>query len=189
MKKHTLLTLLATSCAVLLAFGTKANALTLGDEMDLGQVLPASPSGDQDRTDYVNHLISLAPNTTGDTFQGQVFNRSFVNVGPGFPNYPTAVFDHNGTGTSVDLGNGTLFSYLFVKYDDANGGAEVWYVGGLSGAVTIPDVGPLGQEFALSNWTLFGPGATHTPDSGTTVALLGLGLASLAGLRARFGRS
>jgi hypothetical protein len=188
MRKHKLLTLLATTCAVLLAFGNNANALTLGDEKDLGQILPASPSGDQDRTDYVNHLISLAPNTTGDTFQGQTFDRSFVNAGPGFPNYPTAVFDHNGTGTSVDLGNGTLFSYLFVKYDDTTGGAEVWYVGGLSGTVTIPDAGPLGHEFPLSDWTLFGPGATNTPDGGTSAALFGLGLASLAGLRARFGR-
>jgi hypothetical protein len=187
MRKHTFL--LAAFSAVILAFSNNAKALTLGDEKDLGQILPASPSGDQDRTDYVNHLISLAPNTTGDTFQGQTFNRSFVNIGPGFPNYPTAVFDHNGTGTSVDLGNGTLFSYLFAKYDDtsAGAGAEVWYVGGLSGAVTIPDVGPLGQEFPLSDWTLFGPGATTIPDGGMTVALLGLGLASLAGLRARFG--
>jgi uncharacterized protein YaiE (UPF0345 family) len=33
-----------------------------------------------------------------------------------------------------------------------------------------------------------GPGTNHTPDSGATAALLGLGLTSLAGLRARFGR-
>ena len=33
-----------------------------------------------------------------------------------------------------------------------------------------------------------GPGTNHTPDSGTTAALLGLSLSGLAGLRARFGR-
>ena len=32
------------------------------------------------------------------------------------------------------------------------------------------------------------PGEQNTPDSGTTAALLGLGLTGLAGLRARFGR-
>ena len=34
-----------------------------------------------------------------------------------------------------------------------------------------------------------GGGNTHTPDSGATAALLGLGLAGLAGLRARFGKN
>ena len=37
-----------------------------------------------------------------------------------------------------------------------------------------------------ARWTLLLRGIL--PDSGTTAALLGLGLASLAGLRARFGR-
>jgi VPDSG-CTERM motif len=34
-----------------------------------------------------------------------------------------------------------------------------------------------------------GPGAGHVPDGGATAALLGLGLAALAGIRARFGRN
>ena len=188
MKKYSIL--FGAVCAVILALGctAKASTLNFGDANDLGQVLFGIPSGDAARTSYVNHLIGMSP-PSSDTFSGQTFNRTSANPGPGFPNYPTAVFDHNGTGTSVDLGSGTLYSYLFAKYDDTNGGAEVWYIGGLSGVITIPDVGPFGQEFPLSNWTLFGPGATNTPDSGTTAALLGLGLASLAGLRARFGRS
>jgi hypothetical protein len=33
-----------------------------------------------------------------------------------------------------------------------------------------------------------GPGTNHTPDSGATASLLGLGMVGLAGLRARFGR-
>jgi hypothetical protein len=189
MKKHTLLTLLATSCAVMLAFGNNAKALTFGDQNDLGQVLFGIPSGDADRTNYVNHLIDMAPGSS-DTFSGQTFNRSLANPGPGFPNYPDAVFSHNGTGnTGIDLGDGTLYSYLFAKYDGPNAGSEVWYVGGLSGTIGIPALGLAGQKYGLSGWTLFGPGGTpSTPDSGATAALLGLGLAGLAGLRARFGR-
>jgi hypothetical protein len=101
-----------------------------------------------------------------------------MNPGPGFGNYPTAVFDHNSNGAqvSVDLGDGTLYLYLFAKYDGTNAGSEVWYVGGMSGIITIPALGipDHGHQYGLSGWTLFGPGDPHgTPDGGTTVMLLG----------------
>jgi hypothetical protein len=184
MRKHTLLTLLATSCAVLFVFGNNAKALTLGDENDLGQVLFGIPSGDAFRTSYVNHLIGMALDST-DTALGQTFHRSLQDPTGGV--YPPAVFSHNGKTTTVDLGAGG-FTYLFAKYDGKNAGSEVWYVGGQTGVIDIPAEGLLGQNYGLSGWTLFG-GTPTTPDSGTTAALLGLGLASLAGLRARFGRS
>jgi VPDSG-CTERM motif len=185
----------AAVCAVMLAFSQNAIAtphplppivnLTFGDANDLGQVLFGIPSGDANRTQYVNRLISLAPGTTGFHADGQTYNRSLANPGPGFPNYPTAVFSHNGTGTSVDLGNGTLYSYLFAKYDGPNGGSEVWYVGGISGVITIPAVGIAGQHYGLSGWTLFGPGVPGVPDGGTTVMLLGAALGAL-GMARRF---
>ena len=57
--------------------------------------------------------------------------------------------------------------------------AEVWYVGNLSGVITIPGDG-------LSGWTLFGPGiAGAVPDGGTTVMLLGAALGVL-GVARRF---
>jgi hypothetical protein len=175
----------AAFCAAMLAFSPNAKALTFGDANDLGQVLFGIPSGNADRTQYVNTLISLAPGTTGFPADGQIYNRSLANPGPGFPNYPTAVFDHNGTGTSVDLGNGTLYSYLFAKYDGPNAGSEVWYVGGISGVITIPGFGLAGQNYALSGWTLFGPGVPGVPDGGTTVMLLGTALGAL-GMARRF---
>jgi hypothetical protein len=111
----------AAFCAVMFAFSHNASAnrvvagvntpsttLTFNDTNDLGQVLSGIPSGDAQRTAYVNHLIDMAPGTS-DSFSGQDFNRSLANPGPGFPNYPDAVFSHNGTGTSVDLGDGTLY--------------------------------------------------------------------------------
>ena len=179
----------AAFCAAMLAFSHNASAtphplpplvsLTFGDANDLGQVLFGIPSGDANRTQYVNSLISLAPGTTGFHADGQTYNRSLANPGPGFPNYPTAVFALNGTGTSVDLGNGTLYSYLFAKYDGPNGGSEVWYVGGLSGVIMIPAVGIAGQNYGLSGWTLFGPGVPGVPDGGATVMLLGAALGAL----------
>ncbi len=184
MRKH-ILTLLATSCAVMLAFGNNAQALTFGDGNDLGQVLFGIPSGDQARTDYVNHLISLAPGTTGNSFQDQTFNRTSNDCGT----CPTvAVGDiTNGTSTSIDLGAGGSL-YLFAKYDGPNAGSEVWNIQGLTGTITIPARGLEGQKYGLSGWSIWGGTPTSTPDGGATAALLGLGLAGLAGLRARFGR-
>src|SRR5947208_5074394 len=131
----------AAFCAVMLAFSQNASALTFGDGNDLGQVLFGIPSGDAARTAYVNHLIGLAPGTT-DTFSGQTFIRSLANPGPGFPNYPTAVFNNNGTSTSINLGpTAGVFLYLFAKYDGPNAGSEVWFVGNLSGVITIPAFG------------------------------------------------
>ena len=189
MKKHTLLTLLATSFAVMLAFGNNAQALTFGDQFDLGQVLFGIPSGDQDRTDYVNHLVGMTQGTS-DTALGQTFNRSNNSCGACTP---VAVADiTNGTGTQIDLGAGGSL-YLFAKYDGPNAGSEVWYIGGLTGVITIPAKGlqadiDAGHSYGLSGWSIWGGTPTSTPDSGATAALLGLGLAGLAGLRARFGR-
>ena len=180
--------LLGAMCAIALALGSaaKATALTIGDPHELGFVEFGIPSGDADRTTYVNAMIGLAlGDSTHVVLSGHdnLVTRSFNDFGP-LP--APAVFGLNGTGTTVDLGAGDLYSYLFAKYDGPNYGAEVWFVGDLSGMITIP---ALGGGYGLSGWTLFGPGGgTNAPDGGTTAALLGLGLTGLAGLRARFGR-
>jgi hypothetical protein len=175
--------LFAAVCGVMLASSHNANAmiyastLTIGDNQELGTVQFGIPSGDADRTAYVNHLIQMALGST-DTFLSQTFHRSLNNFGP----LPTAIFDHNGTGTTVDLGNGHLYSYLFAKYDGPNQGSEVWYVGNLSGIITIP---ANWGRYGLSGWTLFGPGGGQVPDGGATVMLLGAALGAL-GMARRF---
>lgn len=171
----------AAVCAVTLAFSQNASALpspkpatinlTIGDGHELGFVEFGIPSGDQDRTNYVNHLIGMALGTT-DQALGQTFTRSNNDFGP----LPTAVFALNGTGTSVDLGAGGLYTYLFAKYDGPNYGSEVWYVGDLSGIITIPATA---GGYGLSGWTLFGPGGNGVPDGGTTAMLLGAALGAL----------
>jgi len=167
----------AVFCAAMLAFGHNASALTIGDGHELGFVDFGIPSGDQDRTDYVNHLVGMALGTT-DQALGQTFTRSNNDFGP----LPTAVFALNGTSTSINLGAGGTYSYLFAKYDGPNYGSEVWYVGNLSGIITIPATA---GGYGLSGWTLFGPGGQGVPDGGTTAMLLGTALGAL-GMARRF---
>jgi len=143
-----------------------ANALSIGDAHELGFVNFGIPSGDADRTNYVNDLIAMGLGTTANAL-GQTFSRS-NNV---FGSLPTAVFAADGTGTSINLGS-DQFSYLFAKYDGPNYGSEVWYIGDLSGIIDIPATG---GKYGLSGWTLFGPGSVAPVPEPTSLMLLGTG--------------
>jgi hypothetical protein len=170
----------AAFCAVMLAFSHNASALTIGDNQELGFVDPGLPAGDANRTLFVNTMIGLGLGGSTHVVIGphdNLVTRSNNNFGP----LPTAVFALNGTGTTIDLGSG-LYSYLYAKYDGPNFGAEVWYVGNLTGIITIPATG---GGYGLSGWTLFGPGGVQVPDGGATVMLLGAALAAL-GIARRF---
>lgn len=157
-----------------------ANALSIGDAHELGFVNFGIPSGDADRTNYVNDLIAMGLGTTANAL-GQTFSRS-NNV---FGSLPTAVFAADGTGTSINLGS-DQFSYLFAKYDGPNYGSEVWYVGDLSGMITIPANGN-GDKYGLSGWTLFGPGSVAPVPEPGSMLLLGSGVLGVAGvLRRKF---
>ena len=152
-----------------------------GDNHDLGTVYYGIPSGDAARTTYTNRLISLAPGTTGYPADGQTYTRSLND--PLASVYPAAVFALNGSSTSINLGTLGTYTYLFAKYDGPNGGAEVWYVGNLSGTITIPANGLYENDYqyGLSGWTLFTGGPVTVPDGGTTLmlwgsAVIGLGL-------------
>ena len=136
------------------------------------------PSGDADRLIYVNHLIGMALGTS-DKADGQTYFRSNHSFGQ----LPQAVLaGHvNGTSTTINLGTG-LYTYLFAKYDGPNYGSEVWYVGDLSGIITIPATA---GGYGLSGWTLFGPGVPGVPDGGTTAMLLGAAL-SVLGVARRY---
>ncbi len=158
----------------LLAFSNNAKALTIGDAHELGFVNFGIPSGDADRLTYVNHLIGMALGSS-DKADGQTYFRS----NNSFAQLPQAVLaGHvNGTSTSINLGAGGTYSYLFAKYDGPNYGSEVWYVGDLSGIITIPATA---GGYGLSGWTLFGPGTGNgVPDGGTTAMLLGAALGVL----------
>ena len=177
--KKKLAILSAAFCAVMLAFSHNASALTIGDSQELGFVDPGLPASDADRTLFVNSLIGLALNGSTHVIIGPHDNL-ITRSNNDFGSLPTAVFALNGGTTTIDLGTG-LYSYLLAKYDGPNYGSEVWYVGNLSGIITIPATG---GGYGLSGWTLFGPGA-GVPDGGITVMLLGVAIGAL-GIARRF---
>ena len=183
---------IALVCAAFAGLAPKVSALTIGDNRELGFVDFGIPSGDQDRVTYVNHLIGMALGTS-DQADGQTYYRSNNAFSP----LPAAVFDHNGGpsqggNNQVDLGTGG-FLYLFAKYDGPNYGSEVWYVGGLTGIITIPAFaggnGMGSGQYGLSGWTLFTPGGNTVPEGGSTIAFLGLALTAAELLRRGVRRS
>jgi hypothetical protein len=56
-----------------------------------------------------------------------------------FSPLPAAVQALSGSGTTINLGGGGLYTYLLANY--AGFGSEVWYVGDLHGVITIPGLG------------------------------------------------
>jgi hypothetical protein len=181
--KEKLALLSAAVCAVMLAFSQNTSALTIGDTHELGQVRPPVPEGDAFITQYVNFMIGLSLGGSGHVIVGPhniLVTRSMNDFGP-LPSPATLAL--RGTGTTIDLGTQGTYDYLFAHYGGPGGGfAEVWYVGNVSGTITIPAIG-LGH--GLSGWALFiGPSGV-VPEGGATVMLLGAALAAI-GVARRF---
>ena len=188
----------AAVCAVMLAFSHNASAnrivgginipttaLTFNDTHVVGTISPAAPADPADVAPYINFMIGLVPGHSG-TFHNPPHTQTVTRSSNLFASLPNALVPGavSGTGTTINLGAGGVFSYLFAKYDGQNDISQVWYVGNLSGILTIPLDGPLGH--GLSGWILFGPGGTPSvPDGGTTVMLLGAALGAL-GVARRF---
>src|SRR5438874_3621880 len=181
--KNTYVSAIAVAACVGLPVIANAVSLSLADVYELGFVKYGIPSGDDDRTFYVNDMISLAPAGSNHVIIGphdNLVTRSNNLFGP----LPEAVFALNGTGTSVNLGGGD-FEYLFAKYGGPNCGSEVWDVSGLTGTIMIPAEG---GKYGLSGWTLFTPGSApgsvnNVPDGGITLMLLSSALGGLALMR------
>ncbi len=171
------------ACAGVLAFIPKADAitnLTFGDQYIVGsfKFTPGNPADPNSVATYVNYMITLAPGGSGP-FSGMIFTRS-SNVFANLPNANANIIAQGST-TTINLAAGGVYSYLFAKYDGQNDYSQVWYVGNLSGTISIPADGPLGH--GLSGWILFGPGVPGVPDGGTTAILLGVGLGALGTAR------
>ena len=149
-----------------------AFALQIGDSNELGSLWPGiqKKSSNQDKASYVNHLLGMALGAV-QIANGQVYFRS----SNGFRFLPAAARAHNGGGRTLDLRTAGLYTYLFATYRGY--GTEIWYIGNLSGIVTIPF---LVSGHNLTGWTLFGPVGARVPDGGITVMLLGVALGVLA---------
>jgi hypothetical protein len=171
--KHKVLVLCIAFCGAILASShdAKAFSLGMGDSHELGLIWPGiQKSGDQNRATYVNYLLGMGLGAI-NIANGQVYFRS----NNAFQSLPAATQARNGTGRTINLGTGGLYTYLFATYNGY--GSEVWYVGNLTGIVTIPFLA--GWHF-LTGWTLFGTGSAGVPDGGVTVMLLGVALGALA---------
>jgi hypothetical protein len=175
-------------CAVTLVSVNNAKAhrldlppinLAMGDQRELGRVHSAISQGDAAITQYVNFMIGLSFGESGHVSIGphdNLVTRSMNDFGT-LPS--AAALALRGKGT-IDLGTQGTYDYLFAHYGGPRGGfAEVWYVGDLSGMITIP-----GNAFGhgLSGWALF-TAPTGVPDGGATVMLLGAALAGLGMMR------
>ena len=154
-----------------------ANALTFGDSRELGFINYGIPAGDAAITSYLNYLVDMGLGTSA-TALGQDFTRSNNNFGV----LPDAVFasrttygDIAGNTVNIDLGAGYL--YLLAKYDGPNYGTEAWYVGGLTGVISIPSKG---GQYGISGTALFNGNGSTVPDGGMTLVLLGSSLTGLA---------
>jgi hypothetical protein len=183
----------AAVCAVMLAFSHTApadTALAFDDQYVVGFVSPGAPANPASVADYINFMIALAPGTSvihdfGQPEGTQTITRS-TNVFANLPTVNAAGAVSGGPSDTIDLGTGGTFAYLFAKYDGPNDDSVVWFVGDLSGIITIPQLGPNG--YGLSGWILFRGGGGGVPDGGTTVMLLGAALGAL-GMARRFLKS
>jgi hypothetical protein len=181
-------------CALILAFSNTANAVTalaIHDSHELGWVNPGVPPNETEVRAWINELRVMALNSNKPfTFAGHTnqLYRSGNFTSPFAPT-PGAVlasqtFSNNQDPTiTIDLSNYSGYTYLFAKYDQQNAGSEVWYVGDLTGVITIPGFWSNGQ-YGISGWILFG-GGTGVPDGGTTAMLLGAAL-SVLGMARRY---
>ena len=91
-----------------------------------------------------------------------------------------------GVSFNINLGAGG-FDYLIVQWDGPEGGNAIYYLGGLSGTITVTNdifFNQNHQPFAASGYWLSG-GGQGVPDGGTTVMLLGAALGAL-GMARRF---
>jgi VPDSG-CTERM motif len=156
------------------------SALAIGDS--LGLIDPNHPASPDASEDFVDILLSQ-PLGSGPTQIGANFYTRTTND-PLNGNYPAAEFAANLNGQFDDINLGSGFLYLLAKYDGPNYGSVVWYVGGLTGLIDIPDKA---GQYGISNTYLFnGVPSNGVPDGGTTLMLLGSALAGLGALRRRF---
>ena len=180
--KKVLLSLVA--IAALVGSAVNAEALGVGDSDYIGSIDPATPASAFGEVTLINHLLDAPAGSSQVTGLSSPFHdpvdlfRTGNDCGGTCPDATEAGEDQgNSPSGSVDV---TGWTYLLAKYGQV---AHVWYVGGTSGFVDVPlDATGGGQ----SHYSLYNPGTTTVPEGGSTLMLLGAGLAAVGALRRRF---
>lgn len=170
-----------------------AVSLNFGDNRSVGLVNDGIPTAESDVAGYINTLL-LQPAGVPTLVGTETYTRS-TTTDASFVLGTALVAGANkqdNSSTSFDLGTG--YMYLTGKYDQDKAGLYVWYVGGLTGSVTIPAEFLLPDgvtKYGLSNSIAFTPGSfppappPSVPDGGSTVAWLGLAFGVIGLMRAR----
>ena len=168
-----------------MAFASHVSALDTGDSRFLGQVNDGIPSDLASEVIYINTLLAQ-PSPSGPTLVGtETYTRSANDCGGACPPAVLAgAVKDDSENTTVNLGSG--WTYLLAKYDAAQAGAFIWFVGGLTGNVTVPsNLGTCGMGgCGLSHTALFNPGGGQVSEP-APLALLALGLVMLGVMRRR----
>jgi len=176
----------AIGCISVGGFVTQAAALSLTFDQArfLGELNRGPGSGTKEE-EYVNRLASMSLGTMF-IVGGRIYTRS----GNRFDSLPEADFDSrvNRANTGIVL-DGT-YDYLVARYSSA--ATMVWYVGGLTGSVDLPasydqhNGNPHSSLFrGLPSSVTPTPVGASVPDSGSSLALLGVGVTSLGLLHRR----
>jgi hypothetical protein len=176
----------ALACAAFLGMAHNAAAIAIGinDDYYLGSFTPAQPAGNDTERENVQNLIYLFNGSP--SFNPLLNGRLFFGSTDG-DLIPTPAPDLPGNGVQQNAGGAFTFAtlgaeYLLGKY--ANEVSHVWYVGDLT-EVTLPN---LGTGLGLSHVTRFEAGVTRVPDSGATLALVGLGALAVGAVRRRLSK-
>jgi hypothetical protein len=175
-----------------LVIGSQAAAdiiLDTSSSQYLGVIVDGIPSNPANEIVYINTLIAQALGSGPTVVDGESYTRTSNTCGGGA--CPTALLAGGTTTTgvnSVNVGTGG-FQYILGKYDAGQAGAFVWYIGGQTGVITIPDsIGTCGGNgCGLSHLSLYNPGGippNEVPEP-ASLALLGLGMAAVAFIRRR----